>query len=244
MKSSKRKNKPTVSNSSVSQNRKSRPKAKKPTKSVEPAPEPDDPWTLLSKSSSVPQSKLGNNPEFYLTRLLPEDRLKCLGTTLWDCETKLMANFPRPLSQFRLVVPGYMTGRWGRSKKVKVDGIEKWSQRTNDNTAPVRFIVFQNESENLDQQVEALERLRAWRNLVMIVETGPYHIEAWFSAKGMAKPEIHNFRRFAKVLGAPDSIFIDAHPYALPGAVNDTGFRNQVTFWDPAALVNLNPCAP
>lgn len=245
MKSSKRKNKPTVSNSSVSRKGKSRRKAKKPAISAVSAPEPDALWSRFRESSSLPQRKLRNNPELYLKRLLPENRLKCFGTTLWDCQTKLLADFPRPLFQFGLVVPGYMTRRSGRSKNIQVDGTNRLGQRTNDNTGPVQFIVFQNECENLAQQVEALERLRAWRNLVMIVETGPYHIEAWFSAKGMAKPEIQKFRRFAKVLGAPDTIFIDAHPYALPGALNDTGFRNQVIFWDPAALHGrADSCSP
>lgn len=234
MKSSKLMQKPNASD--APQKGRPHPKATKLAKRIYSVPCSTDPLTLLSKSSPVAITRLGPDPEFYLKRLLPKDRLKCLGTSFRNFSTRRISEFRRPLSRFRLVVPAYMTSHEGLLTSSIRGGTNKRSSRTNDNTDQVRYIVFQSETKTLNEQIEAVERLRTMRDLVMVVRTGHQHIEAWFSTKGMQESEIHTFRCFAKGLGAPSTIFINAQPYAVPGAVNDRDYTNHVIFWNPSGI--------
>lgn len=195
-----------------------------------------DALTGLKKWSPVPTHKLGDNPAYYLASLLPENRLKCLGVSLRGFTTGRLSELSQPLNEFPLVVPAYMTGRWGLLKKSLDEGTDVCGPRTNANTDEVRFVVFQSKDLALGQQVSAILRLRSREGLVMVTQPGPHKLEAWFSTKRMEASQIYQFRKFAAALGAPGSVFINAHPYALPGGTTENGFKIKVIYWNPSAI--------
>lgn len=212
-------------------------KSGKPSKSpTNPLRGANNPLQRLIESSPHPISKLPDNPNFFLNVLLPHNRLKCLGTSLHRCNTNLLADFPRPLSHFGLVVPAYMTSRIGTLKRPSDDGFTRRGPRTNQNTDRVRFVVFQASTLPIDDAIAAIEQLNNKVDLVMVVQTGAQSVEGWFSTRLMADADIQKFRRFAKVLGAPTSVFFNTHPYALPGGASLAGRKNRVVYWNPSAI--------
>jgi len=212
-------------------------KLKNSGKVSSPLPAPESPLMRLSKSSPVPVARIRDDPSFYLQALLPKERLKCLGTSPRSFSTKLIWAFPGPLAQFSLVVPGYMTSPSGFLKRSIEDGTYRRGPRSNNNSDGVRFVVFQSFTLTLEEQVDAVKRLRSKANLVMVVRSGKKSIEAWFSTKGFGQQEILKLRRFAIFLGAPASVFFDCHPYALPFCDGYNGKKtNRVIYWNPSAI--------
>ncbi len=213
-------------------------KANKASKVVCPPIGSGGPLARFKNLSPVSISKLGDDPTYYLSRLFPENRLKSLGTSLHRCMTGQLSEFARPLGKFSLVVPAYMSARWGLLKQSLDEGTNVRGPRTNANTEKVRFVVFQSKNLTLAEQFAAIGRLREKRPLVMVTHSGPGTdtLEAWFTTKALDEPQILKFRKYAAALGAPKSVFINAHPYALPGGTTENGFKIKVIYWNPSAI--------
>lgn len=192
----------------------------------------------LTQSSEIPISRIPGDPKAYLNSLLPRDKLKCLGYALYDCTTARLSDFTTPLGQFDLVVPAYMTDRWGLTVQAKKNGWNTSGPRTNGNTGEIRFVVYGSETIPLDEQVAAVESLVSrGERLVLVVRSEPQRIQAWFSTRGMSKDQIDALRKYASVLGAPRSIFIDCHPYALPcGRSHQSGCKHRIIHWSPSMM--------
>lgn len=189
-------------------------------------------WKILKMS---PVKVLPQEPIDYLQRLYPESRLICLGKGLHHCTTDLLAHFPEPLENYSVIVPSYMTSRFGQLKGSGANGSKGRAPRCNNNTGTPRYLVFQSETLTVEEQVRAIKELRSQAKLVLVVRVGRKRIEGWFSAKELDAVNLRSLRSYAVVIGAPKTVFFDCHPYGLPQGVGENGKRNSVLYWDPSA---------
>jgi hypothetical protein len=198
-----------------------------------PKVDPSSPYWKILKMSPV--KILPQEPIDYLQRLYPETRLICLGKGLHSCTTELLASFPEPLEKYSVIVPSYMTSRFGQLKETNADGSKSRGPRCNANTGHPRYLVFQSETLTVEEQVRAIKDLGRKAKLVLVVRVGRKRIEGWFSAKKLNPTNLRSLRCYAAAIGAPKSVFFDCHPYGLPQGTGEQGKRNSVLYWDPSA---------
>lgn len=189
----------------------------------------------LTKLSSTQLPHISQSAEYFVKILFPHPRLLCVGNGYWCCESEFLANFRKPLSKVGVIVPAYMTNRSGQKARSVMGDHHKRSKRTNDNTGTPRFVVFASARGTLDEQADSILKLRSLAPLKMVVRSHSERIEAWFSTTGLSVVQIKKLRQNARSLGAPQSIFYDCQPYAMPCGWNYRCSCNQpVVFWNPS----------
>ena len=195
------------------------------------------PYDHLRSLCPTNLQRIPYSPLHFVKSLFPEQRLLCIGECYRSCKTHFLKDFPLPLNKHGVIVPGYMKAREGRKKSSTHASAPEFGERTNDNTDRIQFVVFAPESGTLDQQAARVSKLRRHARLKMVVNSDPRHIQAWFSTAGFSDTQVQELRRRCRELGAPASIFIDCHPYALPWGFNhDHGYDQIVVYWDPSAI--------
>jgi hypothetical protein len=170
-----------------------------------------------------------------LPRLFPGDPWICAGTKSNFFADRL-SGFIAAAEDIEQIVPSPMTGKYGRRKK---DGA--LSQHTLDNTGPRRFLVVEGDKVDgepipKDTQAAVLLHLAALAPLVLVVDSGGKSLHGWFRAAGHPEEQLAGFFRRACTLGADKKLWERQQFARMPGGLRDNGTRQQILFFNPAAL--------
>ena len=176
----------------------------------------------------------GSNAAEIVAALFPDpDTLLCGGRSSREFTTQPRATLADSgrLSEFALIVPAPMTARTGKTK----DGRE--SEHTLENTGPRRFVVVEFDTGTADEHAARLWHLGQFAPLALVVHSGGRSLHGWYPVGDSPPADVERFTRYAASIGADPALFRNRSQFVrLPGGLRDTGCRQSVFYWNPAAL--------
>jgi hypothetical protein len=87
-----------------------------------------------------------------------------------------------------------------------------------------------------DTQAAVLLHLAKLAPLALVVDSGGKSLHGWFTTWGRAEEQVAAFFRRARTLGADRAMWTRFQFARMPGGMRDTGKRQQILFFNPAAL--------
>lgn len=198
----------------------------------------------LCASSPTPCSgRKSRGSKYYIGRLFPERQLLSVGTWLRDFRTgfadELFTTFPK----MGLIVPGYMTKRWGMTLGDPEKGVLPHpSPRCKENTGRNEYIIFRTSRVGLDEQARRIIQFAREYRLAMVVLATPDVLEAWFPIRGFTKVKIGLIEKKARGFSLYGSASQPWRPCAVPDGYSfdhrdgSYGEKQNVIFFDKAAL--------
>ncbi len=136
-----------------------------------------------------------------------------------------------------------MSRKWGKTKRKKPDGSDKYSQHTEDNTGPRRYLVIEFDdphkrpfSETADEQAALVMRLAESLPLVMALHSGSKSLHAWFFVQGKSDDDLMPFMRLAVSLGADHSTWSKTQFVRMPNSAHSNGNPQAVWYFNPGNI--------
>lgn len=169
-----------------------------------------------------------------LPRLFPGDPFICAGSKT-EFFTMPLSKFLQAADNFEQLIPSPMTKKWGRAQAGHL------SQRTLDATGARRFLIVEGDKVSgevipKDTQAAVLLHLAKLAPLALVVDSGGKSLHGWFTTAGFSEGQSDSFFRKACTLGADDRMWSRAQLVRMPGGLRDNGRRQQILFFNPAAL--------
>jgi len=169
-----------------------------------------------------------------LPRLFPGDPLICAGSKT-SFFTMPLSKFIQAAEHFEQLIPSPMTKKWGRAQAGHL------SQRTLDATGPRRFLIVEGDKLNgqpipKDTQAAILLHLAKLAPLALVVDSAGKSLHGWFAAAGFSEGQCDSFFRKACTLGGDCALWSRAQLVRMPGGLRDNARRQQILFFNPAAL--------
>ena len=184
----------------------------------------------LKKASPQRCKDEHNQGEEISDLLFPADALLCVGESFQQFATKPREAWRGKLAKHQFIVPSPMRAKSGRTK----DG--HLSSRTLENTGPRRFLVVEFDQGTPDQHAALLVHLASLAPMALVVHSGGKSLHGWFYCAGQPEGELRKFMRYAVRLGADPATWTRSQFVRLPGGIRDNGKRQQVLFFNPAAI--------
>ena len=128
-----------------------------------------------------------------------------------------------------------MSKQWGKTQAGHL------SQRSLDATGPRRFLIVEGDKLNgepipKDTQAAVLLHLAKLAPLALVVDSGGKSLHGWFTTAGFSEGQSDSFFRKACTLGADPALWSRAQLVRMPGGLRDNTRRQQILFFNPAAL--------
>ena len=168
--------------------------------------------------------------EEIIDRLFPGDPLLCIGKSSSQFVTRHRENWRGRLADMSLIVPSPMSARTGRTQ----DGKE--SEHTLENVGPRRFLVIEQDSGTIDEQVAVLLHLAERAPLALAVHSGGKSIHGWFFAAGQPEEQLRAFMRYAVSLGGDQATWTRSQFVRMPGGTRADGNPQVVYFFNPKTI--------
>ena len=184
----------------------------------------------LKKASPQRCKDEPNHAEELIDQLFPGDVLLCVGESLQHFATRPREQWSGKLAGQQFIVPSPMVSKSGRTK----DG--HLSSRSLENTGPRRFLVVEFDQGTPDQHAALLLYLAGLAPLALVVQSGGKSLHGWFYCAGQPEVELQKFMRYAVSLRADPATWTRSQFVRLPGGLRDNGKRQQVLFFNPAAI--------
>ena len=159
--------------------------------------------------------------------LFPDNPLLCCGWTPSMFDTRSREEWRGHLSRLALIVPSAMTARTGHTKEDKV------SAHTLETTGQRRFLIIEQDSGDVDDQVAILLHLAEYAPLVMAVHSGHRSLHGWFSCRDASEQTLRDFMRYAVRLGADKQMWCRSQFARMPDGLRESGERQTVFFFNP-----------
>lgn len=161
---------------------------------------------------------------YCLSTLFPDPSgLVCVGKSMSQFHTAPLGAF-RDLSRCSLIVPAYMTSKWGRTQN------GKRSMHTKENTGPRRFCVCDFDEPDSDHHASIIWYLRQFWDLAMVLSSGGKSLHAWFKVDPKHEEA---FWRSAGEYGADLALARNHSQFVrLPLGTRDNGKRQSVFYFD------------
>lgn len=169
-----------------------------------------------------------------LPRLFPGDPLICAGSKT-QFFTMPLSKFIQAADNFEQLIPSPMSKQWGKTQAGHL------SQRSLDATGPRRFLIVEGDKLNgepipKDTQAAVLLHLAKLAPLALVVDSGGKSLHGWFTTAGFSEGQSDSFFRKACTLGADPALWSRAQLVRMPGGLRDNTRRQQILFFNPAAL--------
>lgn len=188
------------------------------------------------KNSSPVKGFETYSPSQFLKVLFPGDPLVTVGRktseTNYEAETHPLSGFSEHiLSQRELVVPSPAIKQQGLTK----DGVP--SKHCAEMFRYRQYLVTEFDTATKDAAAAIIRNLRTYAPLVMALDSGGKSLHGWFDCTAASDEEQQRFFRHAVSLGADPAMWKTFQFARLPhGKRFKTGVRQNVLYWEPAAI--------
>jgi len=184
----------------------------------------------LWETSPIRFEKNESHTEEIIDALFPSDPLLCAGQSHHNFATRSRSEWRGELVTLQLIVPSPMTARIGRTQEGKE------SAHTLETTGPRRFLVIEQDSGTIDEQVAVLLHLAERAPLAVVVHSGNKSIHGWFYCADQPEQKLRCFMQYAVSLGADQATWTRSQFVRVPGGARDNGKRQTVYFFNPGVL--------
>jgi hypothetical protein len=171
-----------------------------------------------------------SHTEEIIDALFPGNPLLCVGRSNTDFATRSRSEWREKLATLQLIVPSPMTARIGLTQ----DGKE--SAHALSITGLRRFLVIEQDSGTIDQQVAVLLHFAERAPLAVAVHSGAKSIHGWFYCVGPSEEKLRRFMQYAVSLGADRATWTRSQFVRMPDGTRDNGKRQAVYFFNPGVL--------
>ncbi len=173
--------------------------------------------------SNVPQT------ERFVDALYPGNPLLCCALLRHDSRTRPRENWYK-LDQLQFMVPNPMTARTGKTQTGRI------SERTLANTGPMRFLVIDQDSGDIDQQAAILLHLAKIAPMALAMHSGGKSLHGWFYCGGISEEHARKFMEYAVSLGADPAMWTRCQLARMPDGIRDCEKRQSVYFFNPEVV--------
>ena len=184
----------------------------------------------LWEASPIMLEANASHTEEIIDVLFPDNPLLCVGRSSARFATRHRDAWRGQLAKTQLIVPSPMSARTGTTQ----DG--KLSEHSLDNTGPRRFLVVEFDQGTADEHSALLLHLAERAPLAVAVHSGSKSLHGWFYCVGESTERLHDFMRYAVMLGADPATWTRSQFVRMPDGLRDSGKRQTVYFFNPEAV--------